>query len=207
MDAYQTIAALYVGNGANRVNIGPTGNITLEGDATVFDDVYGQLTGESLFSPAGKADYDHNEACVVYQPLGDITVDGDCVVISLPIPHSAKADAPFHLHMHYEQPDASVRTFSHKYRVQKNGQAKTVTWSSAVTVNSTDALATIYPYVSGTLNQIINLGSISLTSAGLSATVQIRLTRTDATAGNINVSAIDGHVEKDSSGSNSEYTK
>jgi len=198
---------LYIGNGANRAKVATDGTITLEGDATVYEDIWGQLTGENLFETPGKADYSFAESCVTLAPSGAITVDGDCVVISFQMPHSAKADSPLLAHIHWEQTDATARTFVYRYRVQSQGAAKTSSWSSDVTVSTATAGVNVFTYTSGTLNQVSKLGSISLTSAGISAVVQLRLARTDAVSGNVNVTFIDCHYEKDSFGSRTEYTK
>ena len=189
------------------MKVGTNGQVTLEGSATVFDDITGQLTGENLFETPGKADYSFTESCVTFAPSGAISVDGDCVVISFQLPHSAKTDASILPHIHWEQTDAIARTFVYRYRVQSSGVAKTSAWSSDVTVSTATGGVNVFSYTSGTLNQKSKLGSISLIGAGLSAIVQLRLTRTDAVAGNMNVTFIDCHYEKDAFGSNTESSK
>lgn len=170
-----------------------------------FDDVTGHLTGASLYSVPGTADYDFAEGCVVFQPSGDITDDGDCIVLSLQIPHSAKTGAPLLMHCHFEQTSELVRTFTFQYRVQVNGAAKVTAWTEAESVSTTTEGVLGLLYVDGTLNQVARLCSVPIT--GLSSIVQFRLTRSDATAGNVNVNFIDGHIEKDSTGSRQEYIK
>jgi hypothetical protein len=150
---------LYIGNGPNRTKFEIDGTIVAEGTATAFDDVIGQLTGAQLFETPGKADYDFDECAVMFQPGGSIANDGDCVVMSFQIPHSAKAEAPFHLHAHYYQTDATARTFQYQYRVRSAGTVKPA-WSSVVTVSTSTANA--LPYIGSPMDQIASLGDISL---------------------------------------------
>ena len=46
-----------------------------------------------------------------------------------------------------------------------------------------------------------------MTDAGISATVQFRLARTDAVAGDIEATFVDAHIERDMIGSRTEFTK
>ena len=198
---------LYIGNGTNRTKIDTDGTITLEGGAVVYDDIQGVVNGANLYTVAGKADFDFDEQCVVLQSGGSITTNGDIVDMTLQLRHNAKLDAPISIHLHWEQTSTTTIQFTYKYRVQRNGQPKTTAWSSNVVVNTSTGGVNVFPYISGTLNQISNLGDIPLTGAGLSTVLQIKLARTDSNGGNINVTFIDGHYQIDALGSNEQFEK
>ena len=50
-------------------------------------------------------------------------------------------------------------------------------------------------------------GSVRWSAAEISSTIQIRLSRTDSTTGDIEATFVDGHVESNSFGSRQEYIK
>lgn len=205
-DVSALVTPLYIGNAGNRARFDTDGSLVMEGTATVYDDVIGQLTGSNLFETPGKADYSFTEGCLLLSPSGVLATDGDAVMINFQIPHSAKAGSPFLLHLHWYQPDATARTFQYQYRVRSTGQAKPA-WSSVITVSTGTAGVNAMPFVAGGIDQISNLGSISLVGAAISARVQVRIARTDAVAGDLQVDYIDGHVERDSFGSRQEFIK
>jgi len=205
-DVSSLVTPLYIGSGGNRSRFDTDGSLVFEGNATVYDDVIGQLTGSNLFETPGKADYSFTEGCLLLSPSGVLATDGDAVMINFQIPHSAKIGSPFLLHLHWFMPDNTARTFQYQYRVRSTGQAKPA-WSSVVTVSTGTAGVNAAPFVAGGIDQISNLGSISLVGAAISARVQVRIARTDAVAGDLQVDYIDGHVERDSFGSRQEFIK
>ena len=120
-------------------------------------------------------------------------------------PHGAKDDSVFKLHMHWEQTDATTREFKLRYRIQENNSAKTTAWTEVTIDTNTN---NVFSYTSGTLNQITRLADIDWSNVSLSSTVQFRMTRSDATAGVVDVTFVDGHVEYDQArGSAQEYVK
>ena len=78
------------------------------------------------------------------------------------------------------------------------------TW---VTATANLVADSVYPYVSGTLDQITRITGIDMTGSGISATVQFRLARTDSTSGDILAVFVDAHVERDTVGSRTEFVK
>lgn len=196
---------LNLGNGNNRTVVEVDGTMKWEGNATIWDDTPNALIGKNLASIVGTLDYNYDEACITAQPGGDITNSADRVILSFQTSHSAKNEGAHKLHVHWEQPDSTERAFTYQYRVQGNGMAKETTWSSPVTVTST--VGNAFAYTSGTLNQITVLGDIPTTGKGLSAIVQVRLTRSDSNSGNICITSVDSHYEKDTVGSRQEYVK
>jgi len=194
------------GTGANRIKFEADGSLVMEGDATQWDDVVGPILGSNLSANAGTADYDWDENCVAFSASGDIADDGDRISMNVQIPHRTKTGSTACLHCHYEQTEADTtpRTFTGRYRLQSNGAAKTTSWTDFV-ISTADGNA--LSYTSGTLNQICELADVDLTGAGISSTLQIQLTRSDAESGVVNMTFCDIHVEMDTLGSRSEYTK
>jgi len=193
-----------LGSGANRTKIEADGTLTFEGDATVWDDIVGSLIGKTLSSTAGKVDYNWAENSITFASGGDIDVANDVINFNVQIPHASKVDSAIDLHMHWEQVDSTAREFTIRHRVQNNGSAKTTDWTENIVSTQADDKFT---YTSGTLNQISDLVQISMTGIGISAVVQFQIARTDAVAGDIEVTFVDMHVEKDTLGSREEYVK
>ena len=172
---------------------------------TGWDDLTTSLIGRRLASNAGTVDYNWAENSISFSPSGDITDVNDCVNWNVQKPHGAKDDSVFKLHMHWEQTDATTREFKLRYRIQENNSAKTTAWTEVTIDTNTN---NVFSYTSGTLNQITRLADIDWSNVSLSSTVQFRMTRSDATAGVVDVTFVDGHVEYDQArGSAQEYVK
>lgn len=197
---------LHIGNEANgnSTKIEPDGTIVSEGDATCWDDLSTSLIGRRLASNTGSVDYNWDENTITFQPNGSITNQNDRIVLNLQKPHAAKTDSVTKFHIHWEQPDATEREFTVRYRIQQNGELKNTTWTTVVvsTINNN-----VFPYTSGVLNQITRLVTIDWSTVPLSSTVQIQFTRTDSNAGNIELVFADSHVEYDMFGSRQEFIK
>jgi len=198
------VTTLNSGGAVNKVTFDSNGHMLLNGSATVWEDISEPLSGKNLYSTPGTADYDWVEEAVVFQPSGDIANDGDIVAQKYQLRHKTKPGSLFMFHIHWEQTNATARTFTWKYRKQNQGAAKTTAWSDPIVVSTANSA---YTYVSGTLNQITHLGEIDTTGLSLSSVIQVKLTRSDAVAGNILATFIDMHYEADSLGSNQEYIK
>jgi len=193
------------GAGANRFKIEEDGTAVRVGDVTTWDDLVGSLTGKRLSSTSGKVAYDYTENAILFLPGGSISTEADIVNFNFQYPHAAIVDGIMALHIHWEQPDATEREFTLKYRVQKNSAAKNTTWTTVVI--ATSEANNVFPYVSGVLNQITPLADVDMTDAGISATVQFQLARTDGESGDIRATFVDAHIERDTDGSRSEYVK
>lgn len=180
------------------------GTMQAYGDATTWDDIVGSLVASQLNSVAGKLNYNWSNSSITMNPGGDPTNAADRLIFNYQIPHAAKL-SEMRLHIHWEQPNSTVRTFQVDYRIQTNGSAKTTTWTTVT--RSTGGIYDAFTYTSGTLNQITRLAEVDLSGAALSATVQFRLTRTDNNAGDIEATFADAHVERDALGSRQEYIK
>jgi hypothetical protein len=168
-----------------------------------WDDLVTSLIGLTLNSVIGTVQYNYTENTITMQPNGDVSDNNDVVNFNLAYPHSAEPEGELRLHVHWEQPNATNRTFTLQYRVQPNGQAKQTVWSTLTANSNIDSK---FPYVSGTLNQVTTFPAISLTNAGLSPTIDFRLTRSDANADNIEVKFVDAHIFIVSAGSAQEFS-
>jgi len=173
--------------------------------ATVWDDVTQAAFGRRLYSTSGGVGYDYTENAIEFDSGGSISNLNDRISWSIQFPHAARLDSMMMPHIHFEQTSTNVIEFTHQYRIQSNGTAKTTAWTTATSDTATDAVFT-YPG-SGTFNQIIRFPSIDMTGKNISATIDFRLARTDATGGVILVKFIDSHVEFDSGGSREEFVK
>ena len=192
------------GSGANRSKFEEDGTLKFEGDATVWDDVVGSLIGKNLSDNTGSVDYNWVENTITFAPNGDIDTSADLVNFNVQIPHGTKLNSIADLHLHWEQIDDVPREFTVRHRIQNNGQAKTIAWTESIVSTATDAK---FAYSTGILNQISDLVDIDLNGIGISSVIQFQVTRTDAIAGDIEVTFMDVHVEKDTIGSRLEYVK
>jgi len=197
---------LEVGNkySGDFTKISETGEVRHYGLATVWGDITNTLIARNLESTAGTIDYNFAEGSLLIQPGGNINNQADRLFFNFQIPHGAKSNSQMKLHCHWEQPNNTERIFTIQYRIQKNNQAKTTAWT---TVTASTNNNSVFTYTSGTLNQITNLVAVDLVGAGISATVQFRICRTDNNAGDVNATFIDAHIEYDSNGSEQEFIK
>ena len=175
------------------------------GGASQWDDIIGSALGSSLYSTAGKVDYDWNENALTFQSGGDISVTADRIIWNIQKLHKVKEDSMLHYHIHFDKDSSDVNEFILQYRIQENGGIKTTAWATltATTIPSNE----VFTYTSGTLNQIVQFDPIDWSNVGISSTVNFRLARTDSLVGDVLVTFIDGHIEIDSDGSNQEYVK
>lgn len=159
-----------------------------------WDDLANSLIGRRLASNAGSVDYDWDENAIAFSSGWDISDDNDCVIWNLQKPHGAKANSTLNMHFHYEQTDAVDKEFTIRYRIQDNSQAKTTTWTEVVVSTDTN---NVFPYVSGTLNQICKIADIDWSNVNISSTVQFKMTRSDSVGWTVLVTFVDWHVAYD----------
>lgn len=195
-------STLYIGNGADRTAIGTDGTLTLDGEATTWEDVRAPLIGSRLSSSAGKVDYDYDNVGVTFQPSGDIDTQADVVALSFQLPHNALTNTPFHFHIHWLQDSAVTREFTIDYRVIQNGVSYPSFTRAVIDTNTNNS----FTYTSGDLPQITQLSQIA-SVPGLSTIVQLKMARTDTNTGDILGLYIDAHYMVDAFGSNDEYVK
>jgi len=197
-------------NGTNGFAIQTDGSFRLDGEATVFDDMFGDITkvkvsgsGLSLNTSQNTIDFTSSSnlsdyAMVVYQ-----------------MSHKWKMGTTIYPHFHWVQEFSSAPNFLIQYRWQKNGEAKTTSWTN-YKCNDSNA----FTYSTGSLNQITH-GSSGITPPtgyGISDVIQVRILRdtgnastvftgNDPYSGTVAISSVDCHIEIDTEGSRSQYTK
>lgn len=198
------IDPLEIGSNGNTTTFEEDGTWQNKGDSTVWDDVVNSLIGRRLYSNQGTIDYDYNENAILFSDGGDITDRNDRVVFNLQYPHSAKEDGTMNLHIHWTQENTTDIEFTVQYRIQSNGALKTTAWTTAISSSNTN---NVFTYTAGTLNQITKLVDVDMAGAGISATVQFRMTRSDNNGGTIMGTFVDAHIERDMNGSREEFVK
>jgi len=200
-------APVLIGSGANRLSVATDGTLTMQGTATVWEDLRESLTGKNLNSTAGKANYDFTNGWVRLESGGDIADDADVVQATFQTPHSMKTGGDgIWFHLHWLQTNVTSRTITGKYRVIINGSSP-LAWTD-FTATCTEAGDNAFPYVSGTLAQITDLFSINTAGLGLSTLIQVRFTRSDVNASaDIYALYLDAHYEMDTLGSSAIMTK
>jgi hypothetical protein len=208
-DLLKKMESLFAGKfgnvgGGNSFQIEEDGTDVRYGEATVWDDIVRSLAAAKLESSAGKVDYEWAENAINFNSGGNIATSADRLIFNMETPHAMLTDSKLHLHIHWEQTSTNAIEWTVQHRIQSNGEAKTTAWTTTVVLAS---VGNVFTYSAGTLNQITELVEVDCTDAGLSATVQFRLARTDATAGDILATFIDAHIERDMLGSRTEYTK
>jgi hypothetical protein len=186
------------------------GTMVFNGDATVYDDMLNQLIGQRLESPSSNVIQNNAEGSLTFQT--DATTL-DYVTMSVQLSHRWKAGSTIYPHLHWWQAQSNIPNWLLQYRWQRQGQDKTTTWTS-VKINDN-----AFTYVSGTLNQISGFPAISAPSGySLSDIVQCRIIRDTTNASGlftgtdpytVDVDAVnfDIHIECDTAGSRTEYTK
>jgi hypothetical protein len=180
----------------------------LFGAATQFDDLSAsaltlQQTGQgvSLNIPECSVDFTTGANLLDY------------MVQSIQLSHAWKLSSVIYPHIHFVQTTAAVPNFLLQYRWQTNAGATVTAWTN-LKCNTAS-----FTYVSGSLNQIVySVGITPPAGAMLSDGLEFRILRDNTNASGlftgadglnatVKVKFFDIHIEKDSIGSNSEYSK
>ncbi len=180
------------------------GTLVARGSATLWDDLTGSLIARRLESTSGRLQYDYSENAIIMQDNGTLGNTADSLIFNFQKPHGAKVDSEMRLHIHWEQTSNEAIVFDGRYRIQNNNAAKTTTWTTFQATMANN----VFPYVSGTLNQITSLVAVDMSTSSISCTIEFQLARTDD-VGNDDILAIfvDAHIERDNNGSREEYVK
>lgn len=178
------------------------------GSASTYDDLLGDVTRLQV-SGVGIA-FDNTENALNFQRTANLS---DYVISNYQVRHRWKAGSVVYPHIHFEQAQNQVPNFLIRYRWQRNGQAKTTAWTDYKC--NTPA----FTYSSGTLDQICHGAAITPpTGYSISDIIQCRIFRDNANNStvftgadpyttDVLVTGIDIHIEEDTLGSRTEYTK
>lgn len=197
------------GSTSNYTQLGTDGTLTQVGNATTFDDIVFEMLPSRLGAGITKPDWDSTNKGFLF-PQNDTS---EYVEIMVQIPHKYLAGSTVYPHIHWFQTENNTPNFLIRYRWQKNGGTKTTGWTDyKCTTNA-------FTYVSGTLNQLSYGAGISApVGYSISDILQIRLFRdtnntstvfsgADPFTTTVGVMSMDVHIEVDTFGSRTEYTK
>jgi len=183
------------------------GTLKMVGLATVYDDLTGDITRTKTVGT--RVTVNDAENSVDYTNAATTT---DYLYLNYQMSHKWMAGTAIYPHIHFEQANNNTPNFLFYYRWQKNGGAKTTAWTPL------KCNTAVFTYVSGTLNQIADGVSIAApVGYGISDILQFRLCRdttnasglfgADPYTGTVSVTSVDCHLQHDTLGSRSEYTK
>lgn len=206
--ALQPNAPAQLGGAESYLEVLADGTLRLVGSATVWDDISQGITAAKSTGPG--VSFNAVEQSMDF--LATANLD-DYAVLPFQLKHQVKAGSAVYLHVHWEQSQAQTPNWMMQYRWQRNGQPKTTAWTNYKC--NTDA----FTYVSGTLDQLSYGAAVPAPEGyGISDIIQVRLLRdsanasglftgADAYTATVAATSFDPHVEIDSIGSASEYTK
>ncbi len=206
-DIGDLVASLKIGDvdGGNYTAFETDGTMERNGAATCWEDMVTSLAGKKIESSSGKVDYDWENNALVFQSGGSISTRNDRIIWNYQKLHGIKAVSDMMMHIHFVQPNSNKFEFTMQYRVQKNNAVTATTWTT-LTVNTDDDAVFTYPG-SGDFNQIVGFAAIDMTGTNLSDIYEFRLARTDSVTGDLLVKYVDAHVEFDTDGSRTEWSK
>ena len=174
------------------------GTVLLGGDATAFDDLLMPLV-QGKQGQTDKPAWDATNLGYLF-PQNDAT---QVLYLNCQIPHRWKVGSTIYPHVHFEQAANQVPVFKMDYKWASIGSAIPAGW----TTYTMDQL--VKTYTSGTIHNIVNgAAGIAGTDMGISSVLKIKLYRGDNVyVGNVLATSIDIHIEIDSFGSDTEYSK
>lgn len=196
------------GTDTNNSYFDADGMLHMNGNATVYDDLIGDIT--SLKTVGTRVTLNEINNSIDFTSQATMS---DYAYINFQLPHKWEIGSTLYPHVHWEQASGNTPNWLFQYRWQKQGQAKETNWTNYK--SNTNAFA----YTSGTLNQIShNGGIVPPVGASLSDIIEIRIIRDTVNAsglftgatpytGTASVTSMDIHYRIDSLGSNTEYTK
>ena len=206
--------SIQLGSDTNNATVDSTLGKRYSGTTTVWKDMIMDLFGRRLYSAVGTVDYDYDENAIVFSPSGSISDRNDRVGGNQEIYHEMKVGTSisFYPHIHWWQQVTTgvefAATFTIRYRLQDNGSGKTTSWTTfTITSGGSDDVFDFSGEADGLYNQITASSSPITLNCGISDTIQIQMTRTDANAGDVSVYFFDLHGEVDSDGSDEMLTK
>lgn len=174
------------------------GTILLGGEATAWDDLLMPLV-QGKQGQVDKPAWDATNLGYLF-PQNDPT---QVLYLNCQIPHRWKVGSTIYPHVHFEQAANQVPVFKIDYKWVSIGAAVPAGW----TTYTMDTI--VKPYTSGTIHNIVNGATgIAGTEQSISSMLQMKLYRQDNVyTGNVLATSFDIHIEIDSFGSDTEYTK
>jgi hypothetical protein len=215
-------------NGTDKLQVNGSSLATTAKGGTTTDYTQNDANGIHLFGSATQFD-DLSAGAMTLQQTGpgvslnipecsvDFTSDSnlsDYVVQSIQLSHAWKLNSIIFPHIHFVQTTNAVPNFLLQYRWQIDGGATKTDWTNLI------CNIAAFAYSSGSLNQIAHTsaGITPPSGAMLSDGVEFRVIRdnantsglfagTDPVNATVSIKYFDIHIQKDSIGSNTEYSK
>lgn len=188
------------------------GTMHAAGAASAWKDELQQLIGSRLESPSSDVQLNLAEGSVTFEATARYPTD--YVVVNIQLNHVWELGTQIHPHLHWWQVSADEPNWLIGYRWQIQGGAKDTSWSLL------PGLAGEFTYTAGTLNQITEFGPITPPGGygEVSDILQFRIYRdvtnvstefagADPESADIDAINFDAHIEVDTLGSRTEYTK
>jgi hypothetical protein len=186
-----------------------------KGDATTWDEVSRTFVGQSLYSPAGRIDYNFIELTVDY--ASNALYPSDFTGLVVQAMHARKPGSDIRPHIHWIQNQGAMPNLLVGYRFYDNGAPVPGSWTLKALTASDNAFT--YPG-SGSIQQVteFNLAPGTFSGMGLSFTFDCKVYRdttnvstlftgADAYSGVWAAKYYDIHFEKDMTGSREEFVK
>ncbi len=194
--------------GGNYLEIETDGTLEMHGTATVWRDELGDIT---RFKATGsRITEDAAEGTMVFAT--NCVAGTDYLYTNIQLNHDRLLGSKVNPHLHWFQAENNKPHWLLSYRWQKNNAAKVTSWTNYKLDTSA------YTYTSGTLVQIsYNTAGLTPPSGdGISDVLQFRLTRdttstvyvgADPYTTSVHGLSFDVHIETDTLGSRTEYSK
>lgn len=192
-DTLRVNAQTRIGKGNNYVSISPTGTLTLNGTATVYDDLMIDLNSLKTLGSVDKPDYDKTNLTYDF-PQNDTT---EILGKAEELPHSWAEGDTIWFHVHFDQTQNLTPVFNIVYKIYNRNESEPTVWSKIVS----NGLA--YSYTSGTQANMITFPGVVMTGKTLSCIMKIKLYRNDNVyTGDCKVTRFAIHYKIDKLGSN-----
>lgn len=181
-----------------RIGISERGSLTMEGQATVFDDLVVPLT-QTQKGANDKPDFDETNVGFLF-PKNDVS---EKLYFIVQLPHAYKEGSTIFPHVHWKQEANDNVTWKMDYKWFNVRDAVPVGWTT-ITIDTP-----ISTYVSGSIHQISHLpGGVEGAGKSISSIILSKLYRDDNVyTGDAMAFQMDFHVERDTLGSAEEYHK
>jgi hypothetical protein len=188
-----------VGNSSGNVVLNSDG-IKLYGDATSWDDLTFPVANLRINPATSKPDEDTTNVLYLFDDTNVETVRG-----SGQSSHSQKNNTGLYCHVHWLQTASGSVNWSLNYSLGNLGTT-TQTW------NYLDTNSSMFAYSAGELEQLTYFPVTQVNVTDVSAIFRFKVSReggssSDTMVGDAKFQSFDCHYEKDSLGSNSEYSK
>ena len=197
------------GTDTNNTEFESDGTIKFNGNATVYDDLTGDITRTKTVGV--RVTFNDAEGTI---EITSSATTSDYLILSYQMSHKWKLGSVIYPHIHFEQNQNSIPYFLIQYRWQQNGQEKKTAWTNY------KCNTPVYTY-SGTIKNNIATSSVGITppvNYSLSDIIQLRVIRDTTNSsglftgeptytGTVSITAVDIHYEIDAGGSKTEFSK